>query len=90
MADLNQEQQRELVRDRFTRTAEVFGSAVMQTRAVEAEILAEMVACEEKRLRGGPRERHGSSRAGVRAACPLDYRLGLDAGDARRGAASCA
>ncbi|MFY9731850.1 MAG: methyltransferase domain-containing protein [Candidatus Acidiferrales bacterium] len=47
MADLNQQQQRELVRDRFTRTAEVFGNAVMQTRTVEAEILAEMVAAKK-------------------------------------------
>jgi ubiquinone/menaquinone biosynthesis C-methylase UbiE len=43
MADLDQNRQRAIVRDRFTRTAEVFGNAVMQTRAVEAEILAEMV-----------------------------------------------
>src|ERR1700756_557634 len=47
MADLNQHQQQELVRDRFTRTAEVFGNAVMQTRAIEAEILAEMVAAKK-------------------------------------------
>jgi ubiquinone/menaquinone biosynthesis C-methylase UbiE len=47
MADLDQHQQRAIVRDRFTRTAEVFGNAVMQTRAVEAEILAEMVAAKK-------------------------------------------
>jgi ubiquinone/menaquinone biosynthesis C-methylase UbiE len=44
MADLNSKHQQELVRDRFTQTAEVFGNAVMQTRAAEAEILAGMVA----------------------------------------------
>jgi len=47
MADLDQDQQQALVRDRFTRTAEVFGNAVMQTRAVEAELLAEMVAAKK-------------------------------------------
>jgi ubiquinone/menaquinone biosynthesis C-methylase UbiE len=47
MANLNQDQQRELVRDRFTRTAEIFGNAVLQTRAAEAEILAEMVAAKK-------------------------------------------
>src|ERR1700747_3281439 len=47
MADLNQHQQQAIVRDRFTRTAEVFGNAVMQTRAAEAEILAEMVAAKK-------------------------------------------
>ena len=47
MTDVNQNRQKEIVRDRFTRTAEVFGEAVMQTRAVEAEILAEMVAAKK-------------------------------------------
>jgi len=47
MADLDQHQQHAIVRDRFTRTAEVFGNAVMQTRAIEAEILAEMVAAKK-------------------------------------------
>ena len=47
MADLDQHQQQAIIRDRFTRTAEVFGNAVMQTRAVEAEILAEMVAAKK-------------------------------------------
>jgi ubiquinone/menaquinone biosynthesis C-methylase UbiE len=47
MTDVNQNRQKEIVRDRFTRTAEVFGAAVMQTRAVEAEILAEMVAAKK-------------------------------------------
>jgi ubiquinone/menaquinone biosynthesis C-methylase UbiE len=47
MADLDQDQQQAIVRDRFTRTAEVFGNAVMQTRAIEAEILAEMVAAKK-------------------------------------------
>jgi ubiquinone/menaquinone biosynthesis C-methylase UbiE len=47
MADLDQNQQQDLVRDQFTRTAEVFGNAVMQTRAAEAEILAQMVAAKK-------------------------------------------
>jgi ubiquinone/menaquinone biosynthesis C-methylase UbiE len=47
MADLNQNQQQELVRDRFTRTAEVFADAVMQTRAAQAEILAHMVSAKK-------------------------------------------
>jgi len=47
MADLNQDRQREIVRERFTATAEVFGESVMQTRAAEAEILAEMVAAKK-------------------------------------------
>jgi ubiquinone/menaquinone biosynthesis C-methylase UbiE len=47
MANLNQDQQQEIVRDRFTRTAEIFGDAVMQTRAAEAEILAHMVAAKK-------------------------------------------
>src|SRR5271163_674576 len=36
-------EQHDLVRDRFTQTAEVFGSSVLKTRAAEAEILARMV-----------------------------------------------
>ena len=32
------------MRDRFTRTAEIFGSAVVKTRAAQAEILARMVS----------------------------------------------
>jgi len=44
MADTNQERQHDLVRDRFTRTAEVFGGSVVKTRAAEAETLARMVA----------------------------------------------
>ena len=32
------------MRDRFTRTAEIFGSAMLKTRAAEAEILAHMVS----------------------------------------------
>jgi ubiquinone/menaquinone biosynthesis C-methylase UbiE len=47
MADLNQNRQEDVVRERFTRTAEIFGNAVMQTRAVEAEILAEMVVAKK-------------------------------------------
>jgi ubiquinone/menaquinone biosynthesis C-methylase UbiE len=47
MADLNQNQHQELVRDRFTRTAEVFGDAVTQTRAAEAESLAHMVSAKK-------------------------------------------
>ena len=47
MADFDQNQQQALIRDRFTRTAEVFGNAVMQTRTAEAEILAEMVAAKK-------------------------------------------
>ena len=37
MADLNSRHQQELVRDRFTQTAEVFGNA--QTPAAKAETL---------------------------------------------------
>jgi len=47
MADANQNRQQEVVRDRFTRTAEVFGDAVMQTRAAEAESLAHMVSAKK-------------------------------------------
>jgi ubiquinone/menaquinone biosynthesis C-methylase UbiE len=39
---VNQSEQHDLVRDRFTRTAEIFGSSVLKTRAAEAEILARM------------------------------------------------
>jgi hypothetical protein len=45
---LDQGRQQDVVRDRFTRTAEVFGDAVIQTRAVESEILAEMVATKKR------------------------------------------
>lgn len=41
---MNSKHQQELVRDRFTQTAEVFGKAVMRMRAAEAEVLAGMVA----------------------------------------------
>ena len=44
MPNLSPNQQQDLVRDRFTRTAEVFGDSILKTRAAEAEILAEMVA----------------------------------------------
>jgi ubiquinone/menaquinone biosynthesis C-methylase UbiE len=44
MADVNQIRQHELVRDRFTRTAEVFGDSVLKMRAAQAEILAHMVS----------------------------------------------
>jgi ubiquinone/menaquinone biosynthesis C-methylase UbiE len=47
MADANQNQQQEIVRDRFTRTAEVFADAMMQTRAAEAESLAYMVSAKK-------------------------------------------
>ena len=47
MADANQNRQQELVRGRFTRTAQVFGDAVMQTRAAQAESLAHMVAAKK-------------------------------------------
>ena len=39
---MKQSEQHDLVRDRFTRTAEIFGSSVLKTRAAEAEILARM------------------------------------------------
>ena len=35
MADLTENYQRAIVRDRFTRTAGVFGGAVIQVRAVD-------------------------------------------------------
>ncbi|MGH9745788.1 MAG: class I SAM-dependent methyltransferase [Candidatus Acidiferrales bacterium] len=44
MANENHVQQHDLVRDRFTRTAEIFGDSILKTRAAEAEILAHMVA----------------------------------------------
>lgn len=44
MPNLSPDQQQDLVRDRFTRTAEVFGDSILKTRAAEAEILARMVA----------------------------------------------
>lgn len=37
-------EQQDLVRDRFTRTAEIFASSVLKTRAAEAETLAGMVS----------------------------------------------
>jgi ubiquinone/menaquinone biosynthesis C-methylase UbiE len=40
----DQNQQHDLVRDRFTRTAEIFADSVLKTRAAEAEILAHMVS----------------------------------------------
>ena len=43
MTSSNQGQQSDLVLDRFTRTAEIFGSAVLKTRANEAEILSRMM-----------------------------------------------
>jgi ubiquinone/menaquinone biosynthesis C-methylase UbiE len=39
--------QHDLVRDRFTRTAEVFGGSILATRSAEAKILAEMVAAKK-------------------------------------------
>ena len=47
MADANQNPQQEIVRDRFTRTAQVFADAMLQTRAAEAESLARMVAAKK-------------------------------------------
>ena len=44
MANAEHNRQHDRVRDRFTRTAEVFGSSILKTRAAEAEILAGMVA----------------------------------------------
>ncbi len=43
MAMLDERRQRDLVRDRFTRTAEVFGDFVVKERAREAELLARLV-----------------------------------------------
>jgi ubiquinone/menaquinone biosynthesis C-methylase UbiE len=44
MRSANQGEQHDLVRDRFTRTAEIFASSVLKTRAAEAETLARMVS----------------------------------------------
>ncbi len=44
MTTINDQQQRDFVRDRFTRTAEVFGSFAVADRAREAERLAGLVA----------------------------------------------
>jgi ubiquinone/menaquinone biosynthesis C-methylase UbiE len=44
MTTFNDSQQRDLVRDRFTRTAEVFGNFAVADRAREAELLASLVA----------------------------------------------
>lgn len=43
MTTLDQQRQRDLVRDRFTRTAEAFGNFVLQERVAEAEKLANLV-----------------------------------------------
>jgi ubiquinone/menaquinone biosynthesis C-methylase UbiE len=43
MTHANDQQQRELVRDRFTRTAEVFGDFAVKDRVREAEVLAKLV-----------------------------------------------
>lgn len=43
MSALDEKRQKELIRDRFTRTAEVFGNFVLRERAAEAEKLARFV-----------------------------------------------
>jgi ubiquinone/menaquinone biosynthesis C-methylase UbiE len=43
MATLDEHRQKDLIRDRFTRTAEVFGNFVLQERAAEADKLARFV-----------------------------------------------
>jgi ubiquinone/menaquinone biosynthesis C-methylase UbiE len=43
MAILDEQRQKDLVRDRFTRTAEVFGNFVLKERAAEADRLADFV-----------------------------------------------
>jgi len=43
MATLDERHQRNLIRDRFTRTAEVFGNFVLRERAAEADKLARLV-----------------------------------------------
>jgi ubiquinone/menaquinone biosynthesis C-methylase UbiE len=43
MASMKDQQQTELVRDRFTRTAEVFGNFAVKERVREAELLAKLV-----------------------------------------------
>jgi len=47
MNDSNPREQQALVRDRFTRTAEIFGGSIQKTRAAEAEILASMVSAKK-------------------------------------------
>jgi ubiquinone/menaquinone biosynthesis C-methylase UbiE len=76
MTTLNDQQQRELVRDRFTRTAEVFGSFAVQDRAREAERLGEMVAA-------GPNDRAvdlacGPGTLALRFARHVKWVCGLD------------
>ena len=88
MADLNQDQQRRA----GTRPIYAHGGGFRQCGDADARRGSGNSGWngrgEEKRLRGRSRKRHGSAGAGVRAACPLDYRPRLDAGDARRGAAN--
>lgn len=50
MATLDEQHQKDLVRDRFTRTAEVFGNFVLKERVAEAEKLADFVeaACGDR------------------------------------------
>jgi ubiquinone/menaquinone biosynthesis C-methylase UbiE len=43
MATLDEHRQKDLIRDRFTRTAEVFGNFVLQERAAEADKLSRFV-----------------------------------------------
>jgi ubiquinone/menaquinone biosynthesis C-methylase UbiE len=76
MATLDEQRQRELVRDRFTRTAEVFGNFVMQDRVAEADRLAGFVEA-------GPNDRAvdlacGPGTLAVRFARRVRWICGLD------------
>jgi len=44
MANVEHNRQQDAVRDQFTRTAEIFGNSILETRAAEAESLARMVS----------------------------------------------
>jgi ubiquinone/menaquinone biosynthesis C-methylase UbiE len=76
MTILDDQQQRELVRDRFTRTAEVFGGFAVADRAREAERLAGMVTA-------GPNDRAvdlacGPGTLALRFARHVKWICGLD------------
>jgi ubiquinone/menaquinone biosynthesis C-methylase UbiE len=76
MTTLDDQQQREMVRDRFTRTAEAFGNFAVQDRAREAERLAGMVAA-------GPNDRAvdlacGPGTLALRFARHVNWICGMD------------
>ena len=77
------DQQKDLIRDRFTRTAEVFGDYAVAERAREAELLAKLLDLRGDETSSGSRVRAGHSGAAIRAARALDLRAGFDSGDSQ-------